>query len=305
MKVAVCMSGLLRTYEITSKNIIENLFKPNDVDLFIYAECQDSNRKIEDTIETVNDIYKDFIVKSKITKFNPKAELNTMGLEWWNYPQHSHATEAHRKCCECDNLRIQYEKENNIKYDIVVRLRPDFELVGGILNIDDLTFDKNQKTAYLYGGVRNLNMPSRNNHHTIRRCATEGRVLIDNWQKNPYFTSSVWDGFMIADPETINIANQLKDNYLFSSYTSKKCGHYGPKNSKNAEAKLLTHLHKNNVTVKTIAHALGEEKTFLLRRTLEETWTSGLWDIHPEIIESKKQEIIISKRKFERKRDDP
>ena len=305
MKVAVCMSGLLRTYEVTAKNIIENLFEPNDVDLFVYAECQNNNRKIEETIETVNETYKDFIVKSEIKKFNFKAELDTMGLEWWKHSNYAHATEGHRKCDKSNNLRIQYEKENNIKYDVVVRLRADFELVGGIINIDDLTFDKTEKTAYVYGGIKNLNIPSRNNHHTIQRCISEGHIPADNLEENPYYTSSIWDGFMIADPETINIANQLKDNYLFSSYTSKKCGHYGPKNSKNPEAKLLTHLHKNNVTVKTLAYALGEEKTFVLRRTPEFTWTSGPWDIHPEIIESKKEQIIISKRKFERKKDAP
>ena len=142
-KVAVQLCGHLRSYKDTYTSLKKNLLEPlkregYDVDVFIHSWTEtDTSEKSWHNIEgntRGKNVSKDDI--NKIYKFyNPKKVLLENQLEVKNFElkekfmnlprQYSAIINSAYTKFRVNELRLQYEKENNVKYDYVIQTRPD------------------------------------------------------------------------------------------------------------------------------------------------------------------------------------
>ena len=159
-RIAVCISGQLRTFEDIwlDNNKILNDSQNVEIDYFCYFWKKNGNtwRTLDGNNRYINNLFLDpfiyypskneeIVKKSSIEKIisakkisialdNEEKLLNKDNvLELVeNYPGNKKMAFASfclwKSVYECNNLRNLYEKENNIKYDAVVRIRPDWKL---------------------------------------------------------------------------------------------------------------------------------------------------------------------------------
>ncbi|EOH0219208.1 hypothetical protein ACLJ28_000968, partial [Campylobacter coli] len=177
VKVAVCISGAMRgDYLKPIDQIVDNIVKPLNADVFVFSWsehlkwpgiCGGSNwvhrllsqdfnliapneirnnhlfkqlfqhtynkldREISDVLE-IQDLKKIYNCK-KVVLENQKAFVEQTGLKEHSYT----ATKLYYGCFRVFELMEEYEKENNIKYDYVIRIRPDCNFAE-VINIEDL-----------------------------------------------------------------------------------------------------------------------------------------------------------------------
>ncbi|OEX15699.1 hypothetical protein A0M51_02680, partial [Campylobacter jejuni] len=177
VKVAVCISGAMRgDYLKPIDQIVDNIVKPLNADVFVFSWsehlkwpgiCGGSNwvyrllsqdfnliapneirnnhlfkqlfqhtynkldREISDVLE-IQDLKKIYNCK-KVVLENQKAFIEQTGLKEHSYT----ATKLYYGCFRVFELMEEYEKENNIKYDYVIRIRPDCNFAE-VINIEDL-----------------------------------------------------------------------------------------------------------------------------------------------------------------------
>jgi len=116
-KISVLLSGGLRNYEYTSSWINKFLVEPLNADVFIHGWANQNG--VSDNIE-------------KINKFSNVKMYRVNDL---NDPEFDHLKHGDDLVTRiygqffnikmCNDLRKRYELENNIKYDIIIRARPD------------------------------------------------------------------------------------------------------------------------------------------------------------------------------------
>jgi len=146
MKIALCLSGNSRSFVTCYDSIYKSIIKDRDVDVFIstwgiknnfdynFKFCEDEsdineliqlyNPKLTD-IQDYDKEQESIIINdcngNELLKYD---ELNTKTESLINYA--FNAMSMYYKIYRCNNLKIQYEKTNNFKYDIVIRSRMDF-----------------------------------------------------------------------------------------------------------------------------------------------------------------------------------
>jgi len=152
MKIAICFSGAIRSFETCFPSIYRNLIQPTKADVFVrlltYNTTYDMNK-----LETNMKIQKDecdigyVLDKLKpvsyiIEEFTPDIEKNFIdgcdGYKLINQIQNKPEIEKHKGYLvnamgmyygikKSNDLRKKYEQENGIKYDVVIRARLDFK----------------------------------------------------------------------------------------------------------------------------------------------------------------------------------
>lgn len=156
MQIAICFSGLVRTYRDTYENFIKSIIEPNQhhhLDIFISTwPTEHSNNSMEWTRrqiwykeeakpfpeETIN--YQDLK-----NKYNPTLILIEKPIifetESWYTPTAGTNIQSLRsmtyKILSADKLRRQHEENHNITYDAIIRIRFD-TLVPFPIEIDKL-----------------------------------------------------------------------------------------------------------------------------------------------------------------------
>ena len=153
MRTAICISGELRSYDITAEELRHHIINPLNADVFIY-----SWDTISGTWKTRNasNIYNNFLVDdvrheepAETLKRNLEALYSpiSMVLEPFKEEYKNNIENVSRpqeliddpnlsKWCQhdlamfytmykCNELKKQYEQENNFKYDLVIKIRTD------------------------------------------------------------------------------------------------------------------------------------------------------------------------------------
>ena len=117
MKTAVCFTGQCRSLEFTHQNIKNNLLGPlGDCDVFMYISDNKMAYKA-----------KDFMTATEMV-IVPDPKLDLSGInhiqaeERGGINGYMQMLYAMKKCNE---MRLQYEKKNNFKYDRIIRSRLD------------------------------------------------------------------------------------------------------------------------------------------------------------------------------------
>lgn len=138
MKIAICMSGLTRTFKQCYRSYLDNIINHYDCDIFTVVSL-DSNAKDIDLIPQTRKI----IVENEphhdekdyaLYKFKRTINYTIQGWlsQFW-------------KIKVCHQLMLDYQKEKSIKYDWVIRCRPDLMILR---KIDDLN-TLNKKYVYI------------------------------------------------------------------------------------------------------------------------------------------------------------
>lgn len=137
VNIALCMSGHMRSYEICRKNIIDNIISPLqkygfNVDMFLSSWSDIGFR--EDNMSSCDliDNYKYDFKKINIEQNNRNFFINTYKSdEWQKYKNLSNeftfpdAISMLYKINDSFDVMIKYSRDNNINYDIIIRIRPD------------------------------------------------------------------------------------------------------------------------------------------------------------------------------------
>ena len=124
MKIAVCITGQIRSWERIKDNIIENIIRDN-TDVFFVCDEDLSISNIE------HEIIKDeqsFYDESILEQFNSRKGEGTSVKNGLN---------MFYKIMKCNHLKIKHENKHNFKYDIVVRLRTDTTFQKPLIFLED------------------------------------------------------------------------------------------------------------------------------------------------------------------------
>lgn len=173
MKIAICLSGFIRTWEYSKVSFIKNLIQNLDCDIFIhtyrqnYYEYSSVKKDIiytEDEIKSMFDLInvKDIviedrdIIKEKIEQDSKKYEnitnykirIKESSDEIENYVNLGiRIYDQLRKIHLCNELRKEYQLKNNIKYDFIVKSRFD------VLYIDKIDWGLFNNENMVYNGI--------------------------------------------------------------------------------------------------------------------------------------------------------
>lgn len=173
MKIAICLSGFIRTWEYSKVSFIKNLIQNLDCDIFIhtykqnYYEYSSVKKDIiytEDEIKSMFDLInvKDIviedrdIIKEKIEQDSKKYEnitnykirIKESSDEIENYVNLGiRIYDQLRKIHLCNELRKEYQLKNNIKYDFIVKSRFD------VLYIDKIDWRLFNNENMVYNGI--------------------------------------------------------------------------------------------------------------------------------------------------------
>lgn len=136
MRIALCLSGQLRTFEECFSYIEDNLIKANpqyNFDLFGYFNS-------DNEIEYLNKY------PFKSIKIEPDVELPNLVYQdnkyTINYPPRSKAVYYQLYAIQkTNNLRKQYEQDQEFKYDYIARIRPDLKYLTEV-DLSNITNNK-------------------------------------------------------------------------------------------------------------------------------------------------------------------
>jgi len=116
MKVALCFSGKLGDWEDCTSSIVENIIKPLKPDIFLSTwESEDYQRFTQFYKPKKWRVFNLDIAQKTFDNFTSDCvSTPSAGLIPMVYNMYA-----------CNSLRHSYEKKNKIKYDLIIRLRPD------------------------------------------------------------------------------------------------------------------------------------------------------------------------------------
>lgn len=115
LKIALCLSGGLRNFKDTQYSFEFFLLNHHDVDVFFYGlenkEGKEKNK--EDLLKLYNP--KKFVINDEKEYEKLSASFNTTKPFFAFY-----------NIKKCNELKIEYEKNYNFEYDLVIRARTDY-----------------------------------------------------------------------------------------------------------------------------------------------------------------------------------
>ena len=166
MKIAICLSGFLRTFDQYFIHNINNL-NITDYDLFIstydiIGTSKNWNSPINTDVKTDLSIFNKYNTKKLlISKYD--STFNSISENIVNINRENNITHSPSRTLSMFNniflaneLKKQSELEENFKYDIVIRMRPDI-LINNNVNINNLDLNKIYIESIAYKGCSNSN----------------------------------------------------------------------------------------------------------------------------------------------------
>lgn len=132
-KIAMCISGYLRTFEECYPSILENIIQDHDVDIFIHTYDKIGNSSgWRHPIDLSQDINMDFLESIPYIKVMSVQKWDNIKYQFEKYrTKQPYVTNINviatifYKIYMCNELRKEYERENDINYDLIIRMRGD------------------------------------------------------------------------------------------------------------------------------------------------------------------------------------
>jgi hypothetical protein len=218
MKVAICLSGFIRTWEYSKVSFIKNLLQDLDCDIFIHTYKQNyyeySSHK-KDVIYTEDEIKQMFdglnvksiviedrdVVKEQIESESKKYEditnykirIKESSDEADNYVNLGiRIYDQLRKINLCNQLRKDYQVKNNVKYDLIVKSRFD------VLYIDKINWSLFTEENIAYNGTDG--------------CGGFPDDLVAIGKEKPM--NAYMDRFLNLDKMCFSVVNKNEINYI-------------------------------------------------------------------------------------------
>lgn len=136
MKVALCISGLMRTAEIACPSIVHNLIEPLQCDVFVstWNIIGTGKHNLEAT-----ELFRQQLPENLVPRMFGKALKNYIIYDYEQIKPkltqyfYQGLNAMFWQVQQANFLRQAYEKENNFSYDLVVRARPDVSILEPIM----------------------------------------------------------------------------------------------------------------------------------------------------------------------------
>jgi len=139
IKVALCISGEMRTYKECFANLERYLIKELNPDIFIHTWAHrggwiHKTINVDRSLDSKNikALYKPkaMVVEEFSDSFYDKIDNQEMPLvlKILKSRNYKSTLPLYYKLKKCNDLKSKYEDSNDIKYDIVIRIRPDYML---------------------------------------------------------------------------------------------------------------------------------------------------------------------------------
>ena len=163
MRIAVLLSGHLRTWEFCKQNFIDNIQQNGKYEVDVFVHIHDHlfnphnhtwNEQKEDILITNNtNIFDGINIKDIVIDTEEQYKKEYMD-NYINYSNNIFLPTYIQgiKLKLCNLLRKNYEEKYNVKYDLVVRMRPDI-LLFSPLNYDDIIKRNKNVIVNCYGGT--------------------------------------------------------------------------------------------------------------------------------------------------------
>lgn len=153
LKVALCISGHLRTFEHNFQSVKDCILTKYDCDVFVHTwdhlgmsyRHHDAKLYMQETEKYLNKINSLYNPKKIIIESQKDFKVSQLMLQKAEHGRDTVGVASmYYKIEACNNLKKQYEKENNFTYDCVIRFRGD-------LHLDQpLPLDRYTDLRYLY-----------------------------------------------------------------------------------------------------------------------------------------------------------
>lgn len=136
MKVAVLISGMLRIFEETYPRFKKYIIDDLEPDIFFYGY---PNKKGMDYCENkIKELWnpKDYKILEYTDSLRNKICFNEKKYEQNKRPETviNNFFSSTYTLHECNKLRLNYQKNNNIDYDVILRIRSDYYFIDYIKN---------------------------------------------------------------------------------------------------------------------------------------------------------------------------
>lgn len=153
MRVAVCLSGQMRSFKECYPNIYQYIIQPNNADVFLHSwydeeqlhQLASDTKRTNTTFQRGDDqellrLYqpKAYCIEKPFSFFNPKMEIpmafmtraaGMMGEPSPNETVYRHVVNTTYSMMysifKCNQLKEEYAYKNNLYYDVVIKLRYD------------------------------------------------------------------------------------------------------------------------------------------------------------------------------------
>lgn len=210
MKTALCLSRQPRFIEKGIESLKANVLNKNSIDVFIHCWYDEDSpdftfdssqfhleskvgKQSQKTKELLNEINPQKIIFEKPKAFEQFSHLSDLPTA-----KQTKLASMFYSCYKANELKAKFEKENNFKYDAVIKTRVDILYKNEILlsELENLNF---QKFIYASEKYQNIRMN-------------------DSYQSNSGFSySSLSDTWFMSSSENVdkccNIYPQLEDIY--------------------------------------------------------------------------------------------
>lgn len=243
MKKALLLSGLQRNFMPFISNQRELLINKNEFDIFIYTSSENNNRKFNDITRKYEYIEKNNVnndINLFFEKYSKKLKniIIDNGEYFREFTEHNKLNELHNfhkglinsyfKVYSGLKMIEEYEKNNNIKYDIIMRARLDSFLLNDVV-INDIKDNKMiiEHNNNDFEFTNNSIILSRSNNHIDDSCFIIFRnninimknfvfFLIDNIKshENISINSFVIEDCLIKYIDNANLNKILINNFI-------------------------------------------------------------------------------------------
>jgi hypothetical protein len=156
MRVAVLLSGQMRTFDTVIENLYSNLINPLNADIFIstwdkrghsHDHGTTPNVTVQErathliTREMLTQAYKTNLIATEIENIeayeqkmpDELKDIYKNGFVWAGLKMLGTCVQQFYKMQRVNQLKLDYENANNFKYDLVIRCRPDNIMVNPLL----------------------------------------------------------------------------------------------------------------------------------------------------------------------------
>lgn len=225
MKVAVCISGHLRSFSEGYDYFFKNIIEANPgfkFDFFVSTwdvrdwRTEDRNKHTKNIFEDFNNIYNPVTmdIEDNIVWDTSKYMPHVHNVRWLKKgyggirSNGGHILGMYYKIKKSNDLKVSYELKNNFKYDLVIRHRTDFAIEKSI-NLERI-LDNAKETIY----IPNCDEKARNSGIPIRDVfavsSSENMDYYSSLFDNIDFIVKKYDMFR-PEPMLYNYLSENKD----------------------------------------------------------------------------------------------
>lgn len=157
MKIALCLSGQIRSFDLVYQNLINNLIVPNDCDVFYHTWHMYDNSKY---INFYNPTDNKYVKYGSYSYENVEKVINHLKPVSFLFEKpviQQNTKSMFYSVMKSNSLKCQYENLMGFKYDIVIRSRSDIFFPDKVVLDSNSVSDNVIYLSYRPGGCGGVN----------------------------------------------------------------------------------------------------------------------------------------------------